>query len=97
MTVFHAKSVQEEFSYNSLITYIANKFEKNNCVNLPWDNIKRTFRVNWSELYYDVMMEINSRVFSINQGVLLMITFRYENRPRGDRYLIPVRQDIPLW
>jgi len=97
MTMLRATSVQDAFCYDNLIRQIAGSFEKNHSFTLRWESIKRQFRVSWSRFCYDVIMEINSRVFSIKQGALLMVTFSYEQRLFGDRYLIPLQKNIPLW
>jgi|GEM_PF-983813 len=96
MTMLHATSVQDALCYDNLIRQIAGSFEKNHSFTLHWESIKRRFKVSWSGFCYDVIMEINSRVFSIKQGVLLMVTFSYEQRLFGDRYLIPLQKNIPL-
>lgn len=94
--MLRAQLVQDVFCYNNLIKRVASSFEQDSSINLPWEKIKKDFRISWSQFYYDVIMEINSRVFSIKQGVLFMITFRYEDGLFGDRCLIPLRQNIPL-
>lgn len=96
MTMLHAQSVQEALCYDNLIKRIASHFENNRNFNLHWDNVKRYFKVSWTQFCYDVIMEINSRVFAIKQGVLLTVTFTYENREFGYRCLIPLRRNITL-